>query len=95
MDAAGWDQRYATQELVWSAGPNRFLTREVDVGRRRAQQVLRPVEFDHDTTGTAVDTLVRAHRPRHAPDEPVLRRIINVPTRSLSDLFGDDLDRLW
>lgn len=25
MDAAGWDERYAGRELVWSAGPNRFL----------------------------------------------------------------------
>ncbi|MEO6510220.1 MAG: class I SAM-dependent methyltransferase [Nocardioides sp.] len=25
MDAAGWDERYAASELVWSAGPNRFV----------------------------------------------------------------------
>ena len=25
MDAAGWDERYAASELVWSADPNRFV----------------------------------------------------------------------
>ena len=25
MDAAGWDERYAASELVWSAEPNRFV----------------------------------------------------------------------
>ena len=25
MDAAGWDERYAATELVWSAGPNQFV----------------------------------------------------------------------
>jgi SAM-dependent methyltransferase len=25
MDAAGWDERYAATELVWSAEPNRFV----------------------------------------------------------------------
>lgn len=25
MDAAGWDERYAAAELVWSAGPNQFV----------------------------------------------------------------------
>lgn len=29
MDAAEWDARYAGTELVWSAGPNRFLVEEV------------------------------------------------------------------
>ncbi|MEL0282956.1 MAG: SAM-dependent methyltransferase, partial [Ilumatobacter sp.] len=25
MDAAGWDERYAGTDLVWSAGPNVFI----------------------------------------------------------------------
>jgi SAM-dependent methyltransferase len=29
MDAAGWDRRYAASELVWSAGPNRFVAAEL------------------------------------------------------------------
>lgn len=29
MDRAQWDERYATDELVWRAGPNRFLVDEV------------------------------------------------------------------
>lgn len=28
MDAARWDERYADRELVWSAGPNRFLVEQ-------------------------------------------------------------------
>ena len=28
MDAAAWDARYAASELVWSAGPNRFVEAE-------------------------------------------------------------------
>lgn len=28
MDAAGWNQRYATTNLVWTAEPNRFLVAE-------------------------------------------------------------------
>lgn len=28
MDAAGWNQRYETTELVWTAEPNRFLVAE-------------------------------------------------------------------
>lgn len=28
MDARDWDRRYAEKELVWSAGPNRFLVAE-------------------------------------------------------------------
>jgi 2-polyprenyl-3-methyl-5-hydroxy-6-metoxy-1,4-benzoquinol methylase len=30
MKSQDWDQRYATTELVWGAGPNRFLVAEVD-----------------------------------------------------------------
>ena len=30
MKSQDWDQRYATTELVWGAGPNRFLVHEVD-----------------------------------------------------------------
>jgi len=29
MKSQDWDQRYATTELVWGAGPNRFLVSEV------------------------------------------------------------------
>jgi SAM-dependent methyltransferase len=29
MDATAWDQRYAADELVWSAGPNAFVVDEV------------------------------------------------------------------
>jgi SAM-dependent methyltransferase len=29
MDSEGWTRRYATQELIWSAEPNRFLVDEV------------------------------------------------------------------
>ena len=31
MDRAGWNQRYETTELVWTAEPNQFLVRP---GRR-------------------------------------------------------------
>lgn len=30
MDADGWNRRYATTELVWTAEPNRFLVEEID-----------------------------------------------------------------
>lgn len=30
MDSAGWDDRYAASDLVWSAGPNQFLPPLVD-----------------------------------------------------------------
>lgn len=36
MDAQGWNRRYATSELIWTAEPNRFLVEEVadlDPGR--------------------------------------------------------------
>jgi hypothetical protein len=29
VDSAGWDQRYAGSELVWTAEPNRFVVAEV------------------------------------------------------------------
>ena len=29
MDARAWDDRYAASELVWSAGPNRFVAEEL------------------------------------------------------------------
>ena len=29
MDAGAWDERYAASELVWSAGPNQFVEREL------------------------------------------------------------------
>jgi ubiquinone/menaquinone biosynthesis C-methylase UbiE len=29
MDAEGWDARYSTTELIWTAEPNRFLVAEV------------------------------------------------------------------
>ena len=29
MDSAGWDERYAATELVWSAGPNQFVEKEL------------------------------------------------------------------
>lgn len=28
MDASGWDERYAARDLVWSAGPNRFVVEQ-------------------------------------------------------------------
>lgn len=30
MDGAAWDARYAEGELIWSAGPNRYVAAEVD-----------------------------------------------------------------
>jgi SAM-dependent methyltransferase len=30
MKSQEWDQRYATSDLIWGAGPNRFLVAEVD-----------------------------------------------------------------
>ena len=30
MNSQDWDERYATTELVWGAGPNHFLVAEVD-----------------------------------------------------------------
>ncbi|OIV36253.1 hypothetical protein BIV57_17250 [Mangrovactinospora gilvigrisea] len=30
MDAAAWDERYAAAELLWSAGPNRFVAEYVE-----------------------------------------------------------------
>jgi SAM-dependent methyltransferase len=30
MDASDWDRRYQGSELLWGAGPNRFLAEEVD-----------------------------------------------------------------
>ena len=30
MNSQEWDQRYATTDLVWGAGPNRFLVAEVE-----------------------------------------------------------------
>ena len=30
MDSADWDSRYAAAELLWSAGPNRFLVGELE-----------------------------------------------------------------
>ena len=30
MDAEGWNRRYATSELVWTAEPNRFLVQAVE-----------------------------------------------------------------
>lgn len=30
MDAAAWDARYASRDLVWSAEPNRFVVEELD-----------------------------------------------------------------
>ena len=29
MDSTAWDERYAATELVWSAGPNQFVEREL------------------------------------------------------------------
>ncbi len=29
MDSAAWDERYAATDLVWSAGPNRFVEEEL------------------------------------------------------------------
>jgi hypothetical protein len=29
MDADGWDRRYAGAALIWSAGPNRFVEKEL------------------------------------------------------------------
>jgi SAM-dependent methyltransferase len=40
MDAHAWDERYAAAELVWSAGPNRFVAEElVDLPPGRALDV--------------------------------------------------------
>ena len=30
MDAEGWNRRYATSELIWTAQPNRFLVEEIE-----------------------------------------------------------------
>ena len=40
MDSRGWDARYAATDLVWSAGPNRFLVAEIaDLAPGRALDV--------------------------------------------------------
>lgn len=40
MDARDWDDRYATSELVWSAGPNLFIVEEIaDLAPGRALDV--------------------------------------------------------
>jgi SAM-dependent methyltransferase len=36
MDAAAWDERYATADLVWSVGPNRFVVEQVEALGRDA-----------------------------------------------------------
>lgn len=30
MDRSSWDERYATEELIWKADPNRFLVEQMD-----------------------------------------------------------------
>ena len=30
MDASAWDERYAASDLVWGAGPNRFVSAELE-----------------------------------------------------------------
>jgi len=33
VDAAGWDRRYSTTELIWTVEPNRFLVAGLQPGR--------------------------------------------------------------
>ena len=66
MDAAGWDERYAASDLVWSAGctadPDQVAAALPRLRIQKAERVRRPVEID-GTTRHAIDTLVRASAP--------------------------------
>lgn len=40
MDAAGWDERYAADELIWTSEPNRWLVEALaNVTVRRVARV--------------------------------------------------------
>jgi hypothetical protein len=61
VDAAAWDARYAEQELVWSAGPNRFVEEQVgDLTPGRA--------LDHIRRGN-LDIAIPAERLSDRPDD--------------------------
>lgn len=51
MHAEGWDRRYATRELIWTAEPNRCLVDAAGLTPGRALDL-------------AVDALVGAERAR-------------------------------
>ena len=69
MDAAGWDARYATTDLVWAAEPNRWVVetfgsrppgRGLDLGAGEGRNTLWLAERGWDMTGvdfsrTAID----------------------------------------
>ena len=59
MDAAGWDARYATTDLVWSAEPNRWVVetfearppgRGLDLGAGEGRNTLWLAERGWDVT---------------------------------------------
>lgn len=75
MLPAGWDRRYSTTELIWTAEPNRFLVEEaagiqpgraLDLGAGEGRNAVwlasQGVPTD-DGTRTAIDALVCVRRP--------------------------------
>jgi hypothetical protein len=75
MDAATWDERYASTELVWSTAPNAFVVEEVADLRRDARSTS-PVERVATRSGwpsragtwsSSSSPLSRSRRRSHRP----------------------------
>lgn len=95
MDAAGWDERYGSRELVWSAGPNRFVEEELrglapgraaDLGAGEGRNAIWLAEQGWDAV--AVDfSPVGLEKARELAE----RRGVTVETR-VADLTTEELD---
>ncbi|MFV0258325.1 MAG: class I SAM-dependent methyltransferase [Acidimicrobiales bacterium] len=77
MDAADWDDRYRTSELVWSAGPNQFVEalasawppgRAIDVACGEGRNAIWLAEHGWDAVGVDFSA-VAIDKARRAADE--------------------------
>ncbi|MFJ4205371.1 class I SAM-dependent methyltransferase [Streptomyces sviceus] len=88
MDAAGWDERYRGSELVWKAGPNRFVEeglaglspsgRAVDLAAGEGRNAVWPAEHGWEVDAVDFSAVALRKAERLAAERGVRLRTVHA-----------------
>ena len=101
MDAAGWDERYAATELVWSAEPNRFVAevctglapgRALDLAAGEGRNAIWLAQRGWDVTATDFSRVGLEKGRRIAEHAGVAERIAWIVADATTTDWTDDHD---